>query len=109
MVGKLYRELVSVLSWLALGSCPNIMFAMGMLTHFDHNPGCTHQEMAKRVLHYLKGMRGWHLTLGGNQLEVSAYTEADWATIMTIGAQSEHILSRSVVEQLVGSPRNMHA
>ena len=23
-------------------------------------------------------MRGWHLTLGGNQVEVSAYTEADW-------------------------------
>ena len=78
MVGKLYRELVSMLSWLALGSCPDITFTMGMLTHFDHNPGCAHWEAAKCVLHYLKGTRGWHLTLGGNQLEVSAYTEADW-------------------------------
>ena len=49
-----------------------------MLTHFDHNLGCAHWEAVKRVLHYLKGMRGSHLTLGGNQLEVSAYTEADW-------------------------------
>ena len=51
---------------------------MGMFTHFDHNLGCTHWEAAKHVLCYLKGMRGWHLTLGGDQLEVSAYTEADW-------------------------------
>ena len=42
MVGKLYRELVSALSWLAFGSCPGIVFTMGMLTCFDHNPGHTH-------------------------------------------------------------------
>ena len=78
MVGKLYRELVSMLSWLVLGSCPSIVFVTGMLTCFDHNLGCAHQEAVKCVLHYLKGMRGWHLTLGGDQLEVSACTEADW-------------------------------
>ena len=42
MVGKLYRELVSALSWLVLGSRPGIAFATGMLTRFDHNPGCAH-------------------------------------------------------------------
>ena len=78
MVGKLYRELVSMLSWLALGSHPDIVFVTGTLTHFDHNLGCAHWEAAKCVLCYLKGTRGWHLMLGGNQLEVSAYTEADW-------------------------------
>ena len=42
MVGKPYRELVGALSWLALGSCPGIAFAMGMLTHFDHNLSRAH-------------------------------------------------------------------
>ena len=78
MVGKPYRELVGALSWLALGSHPDITFTTGMLTCFDHNPGRAHWEVAKHVLRYLKGMRGWHLTLGGDQLEVSAYTEDDW-------------------------------
>jgi hypothetical protein len=31
MVGKPYRELVGALSWLALGSCPDIAFATGTL------------------------------------------------------------------------------
>ena len=33
---------------------------------------------AKPILCYLKGTRGWHLMLGGDQLEVSAYMDADW-------------------------------
>ena len=31
MVGKLYRELVGALSWLALGSCPDIVFTQACL------------------------------------------------------------------------------
>ena len=46
MAGKPYRELVSALSWLALGSQPDIAFMTGTLAHFSHNLGCTHWEVA---------------------------------------------------------------
>ena len=50
MAGKPYRELVSMLSWLVLGSHPDIAFAMGTLAHFSHNPGHTHWEVAANQL-----------------------------------------------------------
>ena len=50
MAGKPYRELVGVLSWLVLGSCPDIVFMMGMLACFSHNPGCTHWEAVANQL-----------------------------------------------------------
>jgi hypothetical protein len=30
------------------------------------------------VLRYLKGTRGWRLKLGGDQLQIGGYTDADW-------------------------------
>jgi hypothetical protein len=78
MAGRPYRELVGVLSWLALGTRPNITFTTSTLTCYNSNPGRTHWEVAKRVLCYLKGTRGWRLRLGGEELEVAAFTDTDW-------------------------------
>ena len=44
------QELVSALSWLALGSCPDIAFATGMLAHFSHNLGRAHWEAVANQL-----------------------------------------------------------
>jgi hypothetical protein len=81
MANRPYRELVGALAWLALGTRPDIAFATSSLARFGHNPGRVHWDAAKRVLRYLKGTKGWRLTLGGKSPpEVSAYTDADWGS-----------------------------
>ena len=80
MGNRPYRELVGALSWLALGTRPDIAFAASSLAQFRHNPGRIHWETAKRVLRYLKGTKAWHLTLGGKTPQVAAYTDADWGS-----------------------------
>lgn len=60
-----YRELVGGLAWLAFGNRPDIAFASSSLARFGHNPGRVHWETAEQILRYLKGTKGWRLTLGG--------------------------------------------
>ena len=80
MATQPYRELVGVLAWLALGTRPDIAFATSSLAHFSHNPGHVHWEAAKHVLCYLKGTRGWRLTLGGKMAQIASFTDADWGS-----------------------------
>ena len=80
MATRPYRELVGALAWLALGTRPDIAFATSSLTHFSHNPGHAHWEAAKHILRYLKGTRGWRLTLGGKMVQIASYTDADWGS-----------------------------
>ena len=75
-----YRELVGALAWLTLGTQPDIAFAASLLTCFGHNPGCAHWEVAKCVLCYLKGTRGWCLMLGGSPPQIAAFTDMDWGS-----------------------------
>ena len=80
MANRPYRELVGALSWLALGTRPNIAYTTSSLARFSHNPGHAHWEAAKRILHYLKGTRGWKLTLGGKSAHIAGYTDTDWGS-----------------------------
>jgi hypothetical protein len=68
-----YRELVGALTWLALGTRPDIAFATSSLARFGHNPGRGHREAAKRALRYLK-------TLGGGPPQIAGFTDADWGS-----------------------------
>ena len=99
----LYRQLVRALSWLALGTRPDITFATASLARFGRNPGCVHWEAAKRVLRYLKGTSGWHLKLGDDDSLFSGLTNTDWVVIAMIVALLELISSRLVVVPLVGN------
>ena len=102
----LYRQLVRALSWLALGTRPDITFATASLARFGRNPGCVHWEAAKRVLRYLKGTSGWHLKLGDDDSLFSGLTNTDWVVIAMIVALLELISSRLVVVPLVGNRRS---
>jgi len=102
---RLYRGLVGALAWLALGARPDIAFATSPLACFGHNPGHVHWEAAKQVLRYLKGTRRQCLKLGGKSPGITGFINADWEAIVTTDAQSEHILSRLVMDLLAGNPR----
>jgi len=80
MATRPYRKLVGALEWLALGTRPDIAFATSLLARFNHNPGRAHWKAAKRVLRYLKGTRGWRLTLGGEPPQIAGFTDADWGS-----------------------------
>ena len=101
-----YRQVVRALSWLALGTCPNITFATASLARFGHSPGYVHWEAAKRVLRYLKGTSGWRLKPGDDDPLISGFTVTDWLAIPMIVAMSELMSSRLVVVPLVGNRRS---
>lgn len=66
---------------LAIGTRPDIMFAVSTLTRFMSDPSLVHWEAGKRVLRYLKGTRDYQLTFGGHApLELVGFTDADWAS-----------------------------
>jgi hypothetical protein len=62
-----YREAVGSLMYAALGTRPDIAYAVGHLARFSENPSKPHWEAVKRVIRYLKGTKDWWLVLGGKQ------------------------------------------
>ena len=48
----------------AIGSRPDIVFAVSYLARFMQNPGTAHWEAVKRVIRYLKGTKDAKLTIG---------------------------------------------
>ena len=76
----------------ALGTRPDIMFAISFLSQFMQNPGRAHWEEVKRVFRYLKGTIGWKLTIGKrgywswaegdkrDRIGLEGFTDADGAS-----------------------------
>lgn len=59
-----YREAIGSLMYVALGTRPDIMFAVTFLSQFMQNLGHSHWEEVKQVFRYLKGTIHWKLTIG---------------------------------------------
>ena len=76
-----YCEAIGSLMYAALGTCPDIAFTMSYLSQFMQNPGRSHWEAIKRVLHYLKGMKDQILKIGGpGEQGLQGYCDVDWAS-----------------------------
>ena len=102
-----YRELVGALGWLELVTRPAIATATSSLARFARSQSMPSPwEAARRALRYLKGIKGKRLKLGGNQLLVEGYKDADDAVIATIGARSECMLLIYSVVLLAGRLRS---
>jgi hypothetical protein len=74
-----YREVVGTLMYLATTTRPDIAFATGVLSRYLSNPGEPHWVEAKRILRYLKGTKDLKLMLGGRDMTLKAYADADFA------------------------------
>ena len=73
-----YRSLVGSLMYLAIGTRPDISYAVQQLCKFLDSYGRVHWEAAKRVVRYLKGTRTFCLVLGGEHTaRLIAYTDSD--------------------------------
>ena len=74
-----YKALGSIL-WPAVVSCPDVAYAVGILSQFIQNPRTVHWEGVKQVINYLGTTRELGLTFGGNKKNLlEGYCNADWA------------------------------
>lgn len=77
-----YQSLIGSIMYIALGTRPDIAFAVQHLSQFSSNPMPDHLTAAKQVLRYLKGTADVGLQYGPNtldNLQLVGYTDADWA------------------------------
>jgi hypothetical protein len=77
MKNSQYRECVGSLMYAALGTRPDITFAVAKLSKFLHNPGQHHFDAVKRVFRYLIGTADLCLTFGETARELTGYVDAD--------------------------------
>ena len=75
-----YRALIGSLMYLAVGTRPDISYAVGRLSSFLDYYRPEHWEAAIRVVRYLKGTRLLRLTIGGpNPIELRGFSDSDYA------------------------------
>jgi hypothetical protein len=59
---------------------PEITFHVSTLSQFMHAPRSTHMKVLRRILKYLSGTRHHRLVLGGSDLTLTGYSDADWSS-----------------------------
>ncbi|XP_028547538.1 uncharacterized protein LOC114578499 [Dendrobium catenatum] len=76
---KLYHKLAGSLQYLSV-TRPDIAFATNRICQHMHAPTEQHFKSLKRLLRYIKGTLHYGLPLTLGNLQLSTYTDADWAS-----------------------------
>jgi hypothetical protein len=74
----LYLSLIGLLIYAALGSHPDISFAISSLSRYNSAPLATHLTAAKRVLRYLKSISAFRLHFPTCSEGLGGFTDSDW-------------------------------
>jgi hypothetical protein len=79
-----YAQLIGSLMYLAIGTRPDIAYAVNRLAQFTSNPKPLHWTAVKRVFRYLKYTKNHALTFGGDDddirnTDLNFFCDADWA------------------------------
>ena len=78
-----YQRLVGRLIYLS-HTCPDIAYAVSVVSQFMHSPSEAHMDAVTRILRYLKMAPGRGLVFSKNgHLNVEGYTDAYWAGSIT--------------------------
>jgi hypothetical protein len=77
---KLYREIVGAIMYLQIAICPDLSFAVNLLSAFNSNPGPTHWQVAKHLLCYIKATKYYGITYscGHNTLKPIGFIDSDY-------------------------------
>ena len=75
-----YCKAVGSLIYLAMATCPDIAFPIGILLQFMDNPEWVHREGVKHIFWYLAGTRNWALGYGTKVKGLEGFTDVDGAT-----------------------------
>ena len=62
MNDKPYRHILGSVMWGQLATCPDLSFAISLLTHFQANPGMDHWNALMHVIGYIKNTMDYGLT-----------------------------------------------
>jgi hypothetical protein len=74
-----YASAIGSLMYAQVCTKPDIALAVGMLGRYQSNPGLEHWKVAKRIMRYLQGTKGYNLTFKhADSLEVFGYTDLDF-------------------------------
>jgi len=75
-----YREMIGLLIYVTVMTCPDIAFAMTTLSQYLDKPYSTHLKAVTHVFYYLMGTKHLKLVIGGSHSEIIGYSDADWAS-----------------------------
>uniref|UniRef100_A0A2N9EJK6 CCHC-type domain-containing protein n=1 Tax=Fagus sylvatica TaxID=28930 RepID=A0A2N9EJK6_FAGSY len=75
-----YASAIGSLMYAMLCTRPDICFAVGMVSRYQSNPGPAHWRAVKRILRYLRGTSDHALCYHGEDLRLTGYSDADWAS-----------------------------
>src|SRR5258708_9977315 len=78
---RLYQSMLGSLMYAAIGTRPNIMFAVHYLSRFSVAPSLEHIMALKHIYRYLNGTRDLRMTFHGNQIrdDIIRFMDLDWA------------------------------
>ena len=76
---SLYQSMIGSLMFAMAGTRPDLAYAIGVLSRYNHEPSEVHMEALKRVFRYLNGTRDWTLSFGGTDGRIKAYADSDYA------------------------------
>jgi hypothetical protein len=74
-----YQNIVGALLYLSINTRPDISYAVGVLARFSKFPNFRACKAVLRVLIYLRGTAERGIRYTGDDLNVYAYSDADWA------------------------------
>lgn len=75
-----YREAIGALLFVARITRADITFPVNLLSRYCENPGEAHWGALKRIMRYLKGSMNMKITYGEVSEELTAFSDADWAS-----------------------------
>src|SRR5260370_11451842 len=78
-----YLEAIGSLMYAAMGTQPDISYAVRSLTPFVSNFGLTHITGVKHIMHYLAGTPKCRILYSRDGGGLVGYTDADWASDQT--------------------------
>ncbi|MBW0553887.1 hypothetical protein O181_093602 [Austropuccinia psidii MF-1] len=78
-LNKNYRQAIGKISYLQVATRPDLAFVTSQLSQFLEKPGYSHWIAFKHLLQYLAGTKNLALCLGGHNLSLCTYSDADYA------------------------------
>lgn len=75
-----YSSAIGSLTYAMQCTCPDICYAVGLVSRYQANPGLAHWRAVKRILRDLRGTSDYMLCFRGADLRLRGYTDADWGS-----------------------------
>jgi hypothetical protein len=76
----IYQSMIRSLMYAMTATRPDITYAIGVLSRYNHHPSNEHMVALNRVFRYLNGTKDWQLLFGGEaEGALRCYVDSDYA------------------------------